>query len=192
MLSGSGQVTGTKSARARRRRAGPLFRVVNPEIQNVKKGFIEAAGNLTQSIGLGRALGQVFAHIYFSKAPQTLDDITHGLGISKGSASMTVRQLEQWGALRRLWIKGERKDFYETTESFGRIIRKALLDTIGRRMESSDALLENAERTLKQTANGRKPDDDAAFVEGRIKRLRLFRTRVQRLWDSSLLSFLLK
>jgi len=83
-------------------------------------------------------------------APQNLENLMQALGISKGSASMTVRQLEQWGALKQVWIKGERKDYYETTESFGRIIRKALLDLVGRRMESSDAILDEAERLLQQ------------------------------------------
>ena len=84
-----------------------------PELEQIRERFIETGGHITQSIGVGRVIGQVFAHIYFSPRPQTLDDLTRELHISKGAASMSVRQLEQWGAVRRVWVKGERKDYYE-------------------------------------------------------------------------------
>jgi DNA-binding transcriptional regulator GbsR (MarR family) len=142
---------------------------------------------------VGRVLGQIYAHIYFSKDPQSLDDLTRRLEISKGSASMAVRQLEQWGALRRVWVKGDRKDYYVATDEFGRVIRKALLDMIGRKMETSDGLLEDAQVLLQErTRNGKKSDEDWAFIDQRVKKLRLFRDRAQGLWDSSILKMLLK
>ena len=138
-------------------------------------------------------LGQIFAHIYFSRDPQSLDDLTRKLEISKGSASMAVRQLEQWGALRRVWIKGDRKDYYVATDEFGRIIRKALLDMIGRKMETSDGLLEDSQALLQERMrNGKKADEDWAFIDDRVKKLQSFRDRAQGLWDSSILKMLLK
>jgi len=116
--------------------------------EDLRRRFVEAAGQMTQTLGAGRVMGQVFAHIYFSRQPQSLDDLTRALGISKGSASMTVRQLEQWTALRQVWIKGERKDYYEASEHFGSVIRRALLDVIGRKMESGDFILTEAEQEL--------------------------------------------
>ena len=166
---------------------------MNAELQSLRQRFIESAGHFTQSLGAGRVLGQIFAHIYFSKNPQSLDDLTRLLEISKGSASMAVRQLEQWGALRRVWVKGDRKDYYVATDEFGRVIRKALLDMIGRKMETSDGLLEDAQALLQErTRNGKKSDEDWAFIDQRVKKLQLFRDRAQGLWDSSILKMLLK
>jgi DNA-binding transcriptional regulator GbsR (MarR family) len=162
-------------------------------IEEIRQRFVEAAGNATQSLGIGRVLGQVYAHVYFSRAPQTLDDLAGSLGISKGAASMTVRQLEQWGALRRVWVKGERKDHYEAADEFGRILRRALLDMIGRKMEISAGLLDEAEtalrRGLRERATG---NGDLDFLRGRVERLQAFRARAQRLWESSILTMLLK
>ena len=166
---------------------------MNAELQSLRQRFIESAGHFTQSLGAGRVLGQIFAHIYFSKDPQSLDDLTRLLEISKGSASMAVRQLEQWGALRRVWVKGDRKDYYVATDEFGRIIRKALLDMIGRKMETSDGLLEDAQALLQErTRNGKKSDEDWVFIDQRVKKLQTFRDRAQGLWDSSILKMLLK
>jgi DNA-binding transcriptional regulator GbsR (MarR family) len=159
------------------------------ELQALREKFIETAGQFTQSLGFGRNLGQIFAHVYFSAKPQTLDDLTSHLGISKGSASMSVRQLEGWHALRKVWVKGDRKDYYETTEEFGRILRKALLDLVGQKMEAADALLEEAETLLKTSGNGSR---EAALIRQRVARLRTFRQRAQGLWESSILRLLLK
>lgn len=160
---------------------------------DLRQQFIEAAGHATQSLGFGRILGQIYMHVYFSETPQSLDDLTRTLGISKGSASMSVRQLEQWTALRRVWVKGDRKDYYETSEEFGKIIRRILIDLVGRKMEDADHLLEDAERHFK--TNGRKPrsgDPDLSFLEKRVARLRAFRVKAQGLWDSPLIQMLLK
>jgi DNA-binding transcriptional regulator GbsR (MarR family) len=166
---------------------------MNPELQSLCRRFIESAGHFTQSLGAGRVLGQIFAHIYFSEEPQSLDELTRLLEISKGSASMAVRQLEQWGALRKMWVKGDRKDYYEATDEFGRIVRKALLDMIGRKMETSDGLLEDAQSLLrKRTRNGKESDKDWVFIAQRVKKLQTFRDRTQGLWDSSIMKMLLK
>jgi DNA-binding transcriptional regulator GbsR (MarR family) len=166
---------------------------MNQELQALRQRFIESAGHFTQSLGAGRVLGQIYAHIYFSKDPQSLDDLTRLLEISKGSASMAVRQLEQWGALRRVWVKGDRKDYYMATDEFGRIIRKAMLEMIGRKMETSDGLLEDAQVLLQErTRNGKKSDEDWAFIDQRVKKLQTFRDRAQGLWDSSIVKMLLK
>lgn len=164
---------------------------MSSESEALRQRFIERAGQITQSIGIGRVIGQSFAHIYFSPEAQTLDDLTEALQISKGSASMSVRQLEQWGAVRQVWIKGQRKDHYEANDDFGRIIRRALLDLIGRRMETTDTLLEDSEAYIER-GKGVPQDPERAFMERRIKKLRHFRDRAQYIWDSSVLRLLLK
>lgn len=160
------------------------------DLKELRERFIDTGGQLSQSVGLGRVTGQIFAYLYFSEQPQTLDDLTRALHISKGAASMSVRQLEQWGAVRKVWVKGRRKDYIEATEDFGRIIRRALLDLAGRRAEMADGLLAEAEAMIadrKLAGNG-----NAVFIKKRIKKLRTFRDRAQSIWDSSILKLLLK
>jgi DNA-binding transcriptional regulator GbsR (MarR family) len=163
------------------------------DVDEIRRRFAEAAGHVTQSFGAGRVLGQVFAHVYFSRQPQTLDDLTRVLGISKGSASMAVRQLEQWSAFRRVWIKGDRKDYYEATDEFGRIIRKAVVDMVGRNMEVAEGLLEDAGEAVKlRESDGSLSDPEWAFLKHRLLLIQVFRDRVRRLWDSSLFAMFMK
>jgi len=165
---------------------------MNSRLQQLRSDFLAAAGQMSQTLGYGRALGQVYAHVYLSPTPQTLDDLTSALGISKASASIHVRQLEQWGALRKVWVKGARKDFYEATESLGPAVRKALLDSIGRTLESADHLLNDAETLLARPNHAGTEAADQKFLEDRIGKLLAFRSRAQRVWESSILKLLLR
>ena len=162
---------------------------MNKDLQELRQQFIEAAGHVTQSFGFGRILGQIYAHIYFSPSPQTLDDLTDSLGISKGSASMSVRQLEQWTALKKVWVKGDRKDFYETTDEFGRIIRKMAMELIGQKMETADQLLQDADQRLKRSVNG---NGDLDHFRKQVAKLKSFRQKTQGLLESPIVRMLMK
>ncbi len=40
------------------------------------------------------------------------------LKISKGDASLNIRELERLGIVKKIWIRGDRKDFYEAELDF--------------------------------------------------------------------------
>ncbi len=162
------------------------------ELQALRDRFIESAGHTTQMLGFGRIIGQIYMHVYFSPASCSLDELTRELGISKGSASMAVRQLEAWGALRKIWKKGDRKDYYETRDEFGRILRKALIDLVGQQMESADRLIEQADTLLNSKRKGGSNDADSEFFRQRLARLRSFRRKAQGLWESPVIRLLMK
>ncbi|MDD4870668.1 MAG: hypothetical protein PHR77_08910 [Kiritimatiellae bacterium] len=163
------------------------------EYDRIVRRLVEAAGHATQSLGIGRVMGQIFAYLYLSRDPRSLDDLTSALGISKGSASMGVRQLEQWGALEKVWVKGDRKDYYRARDSFGKIIKNVIRDLAGKRIESSSILLNEVEEILKK--KGQKSDKTSGedeFIKERIEKIRVFQNKAQGMWDSVILKMLLK
>ncbi len=144
---------------------------------------------MTQSLGLGRVVGQIYAYLYFSSGPRGLADMQHALGISKGSASMGVRQLEQWHAVKKVWVRGDRKDYYEANDWFGQIVKSAVADTIGKKLGAYSSLLDEVEGELASLDNGNGERD---FLRGRIQHLRKFQKRAQGVWSSPLLKMLMK
>jgi DNA-binding transcriptional regulator GbsR (MarR family) len=156
------------------------------ELDPIVHRFIEDAGSTTQALGLGRVVGQIYAYLYFSPEPRNLADLQDTLGISKGSASTCVRQLEQWGAVRKIWIKGDRKDYYEANDWLGKILRSIALDTIGKKILAYASLLDDMEGELQRG------NDGDAFVRERIQHLRQFEKRARKVWDSKLLKMLLE
>jgi DNA-binding transcriptional regulator GbsR (MarR family) len=154
------------------------------ELRPVVRRFVQEAGNMTQSFGVGRVVGQVFAYLYFSQSPRNLANLQEALGISKGAASMGVRQLEQWGAVRRVWVHGDRKGYYEANEWLGKIVRSLVLDVIGSKIEGMETAL-----SVDVPSSG--DDQEDIFIKRRISELRAFHGRLRKAWTNPLLRRLL-
>jgi len=198
------------------------YPAMSPIDHPITRRFIEEAGNTTQALGVGRVVGQIFAYLYFSEPPRTLDDMKEALGISKGSASMGVRQLEQWGAVQRVWIKGDRKDFYTANDYFGQIVRNIATDLMGKRLSSLSESLDAAESqllscsvaellsespkvspssTTQQRNNSttappgatQQPNNATTdFLRTRVRRLREFQSKVNKTWNNPIVKMMLK
>src|SRR5512137_1651739 len=138
------------------------------QLNPAARRFVEDAGNTTQSFGIGRVLGQIYAYLYFSPEPRNLAHMQQSLGISKGSASTGVRQLEQWGAVRKVWVRGDRKDYYEANDWFGRILKNAVVDLVGKRLDSYASLLEHAKSEMQALGGG---NGEAAFISERLEHI---------------------
>jgi len=76
------------------------------------KRFIERWGALGVLWGINRSMARVHALIILSEAPVDLDTVTRELEISRGNASMSLKELRNWGVIRRVHISGDRRDFY--------------------------------------------------------------------------------
>jgi len=159
------------------------------ELDPTVRRFIEDAGNTTQSFGLGRVVGQVYVYLYFSREPRNLGDMQEALAISKGSASTAVRQLVQWHAVRKVWVKGDRKDYYEASDWFGQIVKSVLLDIVGKKMSLYTNLLQEIEGDVSRIANG---DSEGKFIKDRIKHLRKFHDRAEQVLKNPLVQKILK
>ena len=63
--------------------------------------------------------------------------MTGELNVSKGSISTNIKELEKWGAVRQVWVKGDRKDYYEAEVDFLRIIKEGIIPFFRRKLDSS-------------------------------------------------------
>ena len=64
------------------------------------------------------------------------------LQILKGSASMGTRQLVAWGAIRKVWIPGERRNYYEVVGDLRELMRGSYKNLIEPKVRSSKKRLE--------------------------------------------------
>jgi len=158
-----------------------------------RRKFVEAGGHTTQSFGLGRIIGQVFALIYLSPGPICLDAIVSELAVSKASVSTAVRQLADWAAVKRVWVKGDRKDYYEAEADFGVIVRNGLLEVFRKKLNTAGTQLANVEQSLQDAqaqANGDQRED-IELLATRLKRAKQFHHKVNSLIGNPLLDHLL-
>ncbi len=113
-----------------------------------KQDMVEMGGRLAQILGLPRSTGQIYGLLYFSYQPLSLVEICTMLGISKASTSIGTRQLATWGAVQKVWIPGERRDYYEVVEDLGQLFKISYKSLIRPRVNSSKHRLEKIKDAL--------------------------------------------
>ena len=114
-------------------------------MEEVKKLIIELFSELAKIHGLNKSVGAVYAILYLSNKPLTISDIMEELKISKGNVSMSLKKLEELGFVKKVWVRGDRKNYYTAIDGFSSIkdIAKKKYDLIAKTYEDLKKLEEN-------------------------------------------------
>ncbi len=164
-----------------------------PQYLQARRKFIEAGGQATNSFGIGRILGQTFALLYLSPKPLCLDDIAKELGVSKASVSTTVRQLESWSAVKRVWVKGDRKDYYEAETDFSSVLRNGALGLVRKKLNTAGNQLAQVEESLGEALASLNGDvhEDIEVVAQRMEQAKQFHKKLSDLLSNPLIDHFL-
>ena len=83
-------------------------------LRQVQDTFIRRWGEMGATWGINRTMAEIHAFLYITGRPQCTDDVMDRLHISRGNASMSLRALCDWGIIRRLHKRGERREYFES------------------------------------------------------------------------------
>lgn len=90
--------------------------------------FIRRWGEMSGYWGINRTMAELHALLYISAEALNTDEIMAALQISRGNASMNIRQLVNWGLVSRVHKKGDRKEYFaaqtDVWEMFETIMRE--------------------------------------------------------------------
>lgn len=90
--------------------------------------FVLEWGRMSSSWGINRTMAQIHALLLITGTPHTVDEIMDRLVISRGNASMSLRNLMEWGIVQRFRRPGDRKDTYlsesDPWSMFARVARE--------------------------------------------------------------------
>jgi len=81
--------------------------------EKIKREIIQSFGEAYKAFGLSKLMGHIVALMIFSHQPQSLDDVCKQLKRSKGPVSQIIRRLRDKNLIKKVWVPGSRKDFYE-------------------------------------------------------------------------------
>lgn len=84
----------------------------------------DVVGKLIEFWGFKRNMGRVWSVLYLSPEPLSAEELRQSLKLSSGAVSMTVNELLRWGVVRKVWVQGERKDFYTAEVQLWRMISR--------------------------------------------------------------------
>jgi HTH-type transcriptional regulator, glycine betaine synthesis regulator len=105
--------------------------------------FTRFAGDMSESFSFNRSIGQLFGILYINPEPMSLEDIASRLMMSKGNASINLRLLEAWGAVRRVSLRGDRRDHYEANRDLKALVLRRVEEGLAKRLDRVEAELKN-------------------------------------------------
>jgi len=107
--------------------------------------FIRRWGEMGAGWGVSRTLAEIHALLYLSTEPLCTDDVMDQLAVSRGSASTNLRELVNWGLIRRIHQRGDRKEYFEAEKNVW-----AMFETITRerRRREVQPIVETIEKCL--------------------------------------------
>lgn len=80
--------------------------------QQSRQLFIQRWGEMGANWGISRTMAEVHALLFVSPDPLCTDDVMAQLQVSRGNASMNLRQLVNWGLIYRVHLAGDRKEYF--------------------------------------------------------------------------------
>ncbi len=121
----------------------------NANLQTVHDNMLDGLGQLSNYFGFPKVMGQIFGALLMADRPLCLDDLVERLDISKATASMNVRTLENMGMVRQVWVRGSvgKRKYYEAETDFWQIITNILS---GRELRDVDRALSVMEANVKR------------------------------------------
>ena len=97
-----------------------------PTLTEPEAAVSDAVGRLIEFWGFKRNMGRVWAVLYLAPSPLTAQDLQELLQISSGAVSMTLAELARWGVVKKVWVQGERRDYYAAEIVLWRMVSRVL------------------------------------------------------------------
>ncbi len=82
--------------------------------EQVEQDFVGLWRRMSSLWGISPTMAEIHGLLYITGAALSMDDIMARLGISRGNVSMNLSKLAEWGLIRRVHKRGDRRDYYES------------------------------------------------------------------------------
>ena len=140
-------------------------------LTRIKKDFTEGLSQISRFWGFPKGMGAIFAVLYLSPTPLSLDEIVGDTGLTKGAISTEIRALARMGLVHRSTKLGDRKDYYSAETNFYAAIRSILQE---RQNSEFDRAVRSVKDTLTKMDENWVDDDEWKFTYERVQALQGF------------------
>ena len=132
----------------------------------------DSVGRLMEFWGFKRPMGRIWTLLYLAPEPLGAAEIGEALRMSAGAVSMAMSELVKWGAVKKSWRPGERRDFYEAETSIGRLVQRVLRERELALVRGFGEALEAAQRGIPGERGSNPNPAELAFKRERLTELR--------------------
>jgi DNA-binding transcriptional regulator GbsR (MarR family) len=94
----------------------------------VEQEFVDLWRRMSALWGISPTMAEIHGLLFITGTELSMDDIMERLAISRSNVSMNVSKLVEWGLIRRVHKRGDRRDYYEslheTWEMFALVVEQ--------------------------------------------------------------------
>jgi len=143
--------------------------------------LINYFASLADLLSLPRSAGQIYGLLFGQPSPVPFDEIVSLLGISKGSASGSLKFLKSLKAIQSSHQLGDRRTFYEAETSVRKLVQAFLEDGVKSHLKSSETQLEAISALIAEEADHEGTSETPALLEKRISSLQTWHRKARKL-----------
>ena len=103
--------------------------------------FVLHWGDLGSRWGVNRSVSQIHALLYLSERPLTAEEIADLLGLARSNVSNSIKELLGWDLIRRVPIKGDRRDHFEAEADVWEVFKRIAAGRKERELDPAIAAL---------------------------------------------------
>src|SRR5437868_13624449 len=81
-------------------------------LEEVEDRFVDLWDTMSSLWGISPTMARIHGVLYITGAALSMDDIMERLAISRGNVSMNLSKLVEWGLVRRVHKRGDRREYY--------------------------------------------------------------------------------
>ena len=184
-------------ARARKDKDDELDESAGPsDLWPSEQLLSDAVGRLMEFWGFKRHMGRIWAVLYLSDEPLGANELRDKLQLSAGSVSMCLNELQRWGVVKKVWIHGQRRDFFVAEGNLWKMISRVFRERELVEVLEAIAAMESALKSLDEKVAARdqatrlRAETQKARIEKLLDLARLGRKLIQGLLDTAKLDAL--
>lgn len=111
-------------------------------LDDCERGVVAIFVSVADVLGFARSLGEIYGLAYISVKPIHLAEVCGRLQMSKGSASQGLRTLRDLGALKPVYVAGDRRDYFEPELKIKLLMHRVLSERLSPHIDRSTGALE--------------------------------------------------
>jgi DNA-binding transcriptional regulator GbsR (MarR family) len=162
---------------------------LSARLTQVEDQFVDLWDTMSRLWGISSTMARIHGLLYITGAALSMDDIMDRLAISRGNVSMNLSKLVEWGLVRRVHKRGDRRDYYESLSDVWEMFTLVANQRKRREIDPILTTLRRCKEELSPEVLGPQAQEPAALerfrrVNDLLKFLSLMESLAQRFFES--------
>lgn len=133
--------------------------------REIEDQVMQEWAELASAWGVSPVLGRIHALLLLNGSPMTAEEICARLRISRASASVQLNAILDWGLARRLFVPGDRRQYYQADQDHWSWFRRA---AVVRKSREFDPIVERVGQALAAAREAADGDPEMAALSERL------------------------